>query len=1162
MSVRGSTFQVRGGAVRRSAKASTWLGAFWLLTGLLGCGAATAGAGSFTTPPDPLPEVESWVFVSAPNWDLTEGPTTQGDDPCGTFGNVRFCQLDGVFVEVAIDAGVRHIAWLGNDGDHHYFHNDAGRVFVAEGFGGLLRSIGSGGLPSDPRVAHHAPGARISLLDVEGRWHIAEGAALRTAALPGRVYDAYFETLELGRALVEPGDIYVTTDGGGSFVLEVRPNDPPLYVPGVDPRGRFMSPLTLGDEWFDDVTLARGVALPDADEVRTRRNAHWGGHGYTFAPGVVSFDGEAALSRDRCVSIIEGAPVAPEGTACFVGGAVESVHLPPGTLDASILALDGEVMIVGGQGCPPALCGDAPLVRVVFDADGRPTASPLSVIGTDWPASMVEPPGDAPPYRNSPFIPEPGNVRMRWRSADADLLLAGPTSGPLRAHRLPAPRGDLAFADAAHGVFVSSERVWTTLDGGESWTPVDSSLDVRDAESGAMPRVRCSRDACRVGGMYWLSVAAAHRLRFPAPVARATPSVREAEEPSSLPFSAPEVRHGEVFARLDGTTEVGDLVRLVDGMVRFDDRSNGSVRISWRSRNAPNGMSLLTSSNVAMSGRVRVWAATGSMFAFSAAPVRQLRNVAPPFAVEVATVGGQHHSHQLVHTPSYMRDVAALALPMADGGLVLAFQAGHATEVLELDRQGRRVRTRAYGVLATHRDEYLAVRDGEPGLVLPSHHGGATFFGLGGSEVRLEQFVSPRQPCTGSEEGGGPAMEAVSRWRSAEDTNPDSGTVVFSAHQDGDACWRAIVPAGDPYPPCLSVVDATQSGVRAQCFTSSGVTPLRLGESVSQASIDEIRMRSAAGIHIEGDTLYAWTGLDHPRDGLHRTTIGSGTSGFTEVALPQGLVEGGWVSSLLPGGLLHTNQSLFRIHAGAVEQPDVGPGGIFHAAMGPEGMVMLRGSGVSLGAHWTTAQGQPASALIPVDAHRGGAGVVGLTESGDAVLQLTASWHDSSGGAGLRRWTLSAGGRLTESAQLELQLPSVGGLIRYTDNRDGTFVALSIPGYSETSFVRARGRRFVAAAPSIPSMQSPSEVVTVATPSTGPVVAWRDIPVDGGNDHLRLARLVDGEWQELVPPRRVPPRQQTAVAVADDGRIFLLEVTGDVSLFSLADGVWRLAARM
>ena len=1157
---------------------------------LFGCGgmsAETRGGSEAATSRDSAPP---WVWVDAPSWDEDWGPASTEEGTCGTSGNVRFCRTDNGFREEAIDVELGTLRWLARDGTHHYFRDAEGGVFSATSFSAPLRRIGSNIVPVERRPRLGESGV-VSIVDQEGRVWLASGDSMESRVFAGRAYDAYFATPQSGSVLVEPGDVYESSDGGQTFNLEARPPVPRTALPRRTIQHAATYP-TLAQAWLGDVAFGRGVTLPDVGHAmiaaRLRPIANRSvsatsmGRGWVFASAhsgtsyvkfdserdetvpwkaaVASFDGTTWLAPGHCGP----QPAGDDGdVACLVReGAQELVALPRAAFAAGHLALEGDSLIVGGPDCPPQMCAGAPFVRVEFDSLGNWNATPISIHGAPPSAAVAPSPGDRPRFRNSDWAPAHDAVRLRWTGAERDVLLKGPTEGPWVTRPLPDTRGQLAFADAQHGVFRSAAGTWVTADAGESWTgPVRRVAPSSTDDDGAP--LRCSSVACRVGRFYWLASHAARRLRFPRGNRRIRGApAEEHTRPRSEPPLAPPVRRHETLLPLDAAPWAGFRFATMDGAATIDDRPPGPPEWTWRGRGAPEGASVrFTAPHLNRFADWELLAAAPQLVVF-----RNTWNRPRGEAVElqVLTSQGTHAVHRIEAT---MResDPSTLSLRSSSGGFTVAIQGTHRTALLQLDARGQRVGTRVYGTTRDHRHEYVVVRNEEAGLLLPSLSGAMTFYGVHGTEAVVRPFVSPTAACVTDARATDEALVAVSRWGSSSDSTE---RWIVSEHSGAEACWRSVISKGGWQSRGRLIVEATPAGQRAAWYASHNTTPLLMGDSHVPSLPVRIDVEGGIGLHAQDRLLYAWTGRGHLLSGVFVTDLTGEGHELREVELPVEVIQSRRVSGSLRHGILRSDERLFRAHDQRLELFEPAPGRVVSAAEGPHGWSTLTRAEGRSRARWHGPSGRIWDRVVP-PMEAGGITASWLTDSGTSLVRYGFALHHRAGIVPLERWELTQRGRLVKSAETDIPHPTGGGLSSPRANRDGTYFAMRTRGAGEIHFLRLHRHAFVEAAAPIPTAAEAPLITAFATPSETPIIAWRDVPVDAVDapederpEFLRVASFDGDHWREIVAPRLAPHSSQVAVHITEQARIFLLEITDSLALSELVGGEWREIASL
>lgn len=162
-----------------------------------------------------------WIVVPAPNWHEPPDPSDFATRPdgavCVASSGIRACFAgDELALESYAPApGLWGLRVVGEFRDSWLFHDArAGRHYRALGFTGPLEPLPPIGRQLKTSPWESARPVQISGLDELWVWN---GQRLERADLPGRVLDATFVSANSGLAVVEPGALFSTEDGGGQW---------------------------------------------------------------------------------------------------------------------------------------------------------------------------------------------------------------------------------------------------------------------------------------------------------------------------------------------------------------------------------------------------------------------------------------------------------------------------------------------------------------------------------------------------------------------------------------------------------------------------------------------------------------------------------------------------------------------------------------------------------------------------------------------------------------------------------------------------------------------------------------------------------------------------------------------------------------------------------
>jgi hypothetical protein len=1182
---------------------------------------------------------------------ISTSTRTAADDYCITSASNRACMREGVWREVAMGTGYGWLLLTGRSGEDWVFTDEARRVFVARPFTGALRELpedtpsvsvghawqpparrtvdgtlrvwsGTGFTPlSFPGRVYDAafsqeglgialvePGvvylhdatqqpwapvlqpanAPSSIAELDGAT-LPEGFAALVDAAPGRqrAMDAEFEREVMRAWLTEQMRRFAQLHGVTLpdlvptlrrylLALHVLPSPAGLDIGATAP---------LAHGW-----LAR--AWPDEDREQLFRVSP----DLTFEPLaegpsealLVARDGRETLAlRGACDHDPEESPI--EDLGCFKDASgSHTVQFPPGVACADVLALGSGQLLVGGEDCPASVCGEHLLVR--FDLlQGRAPLDALPV-PIDGEVTLEERRDDLDECyldEDSSFMLPDGNaVRGVVSTAEGDRFLAGPLGGTLRSLPLPA-EGEVAFADAQHGVLVARDSVWSTSDGGESWDAMPPAAPGRFA----LPGPSCSADACRVADRYWMPADLAERLGF-ARTARGPTHEVDAEEQRqpldqvpwrTTPPTHPSLTPSNALVPLRQSPPShwrSRLSRVVGGVVATNPaRPEHTGDFTWRGVTAQgvpyHVETTATDPDTAAPlqfNQHEVLAMTERFVVLLLPAPAPASGAAAPMQLLVVRRNGQSSRHPALIPPVPLNSYDSMTwpLPLPDGGLgVYVFHSGKRW-LLRFSQDGDVVAQRAFPGLRYVRDEAVAWHEGELGLAVSRGAGVARMYLVNGGEREITEPLTPEGPCTTAVNAA--ANRFASTWGSGQPALRRAialtGSWVLSEEHGGRACMRAwaapLTPQFNDGAAGTQLVLATGGALRGWFISAQGTVewPVTFPGVPTPATRSD-SVAPTIGLTATRAGLELWVPwASHPAPaGVSRLTWES--SRFTMHHPQRGEMLVPPVVDARPGFLL-VGRGAFPVVDGVVQPPrDASRGARLLDAVSHEGGVtlvtVLNRSDVRV--DWPGAQREELHADLRVPSTESSRWWARLTSDGQRLVELTAL---PQGGHTLRVHHLRPDGTLQTGPALELDDDTLGTVTQLRVASAGPTVVASIAttagaplhvlGTSRTGAFRPLGH---------PIGTGRCEPNVLALSAAPPRVVWVDCALGTERRSVRVAQLAGSRWREVVPAHALPEGRPSVAAVIDARHgVHVAYVEGGVVVLVTPRGAgWEVVTR-
>lgn len=1233
--------------------------------------------------------VAPWILAEGPHHSVfyvaeEEAP---GGGRCFTSGTARGCYREGAIHDVVLGSGSHWFEPEGRYEETWLFSTERGDLHVADGFTGSLRRVDAPPrtLPVRTRSGRFArltvdgrllrwDGERLEEQALPGRVYAADffgGEGGLALVEPGVVYA--MSDGATWRVISEPTPPPRTVSDVDDSVLPHDVASLRIRAPaersriGPDERSalqrawlvwlldRFAGasrptvPTLLPELQRDlrehglaDVGELAGssnlAALSDGWVVSSLDETIVLGADLGIAARYANFSNFGVVSRDGRYSVRSGSVCPGDADkdarlrdhfsrACFASPEGErTLTLPSGVGCASLVALSGDQLIVGGESCPTELCGTHALVRIDLTqrSDEALTAVPIPL------DAAIEVPA-RPPVRScrtlsrieaSQEIPEADVVRARIETADGHRLLVGSPTGPLRALPGPAARGSVAFADRDHGVWVSDARTWVTEDGGETWRELATEETSSESDVPSLSPPVCSRSACRVGGRFWLAPDTAAQLGL----------AREEslEEPTDAPYfggmwmdaerepwrttapTLPRLIPGDVFVDIapppDRAPLRGGVSQTISGVVaRTPNHVSGPVSLAWRGLRADGTPFTVRVSPRSSEGPVgnaslgRPVALTPSFAVLlhwprEANSANASSTVSP--ALRVVTHGGLTHSVATPFEPGYaygaFEPQAVWSLPLPTGGLGLVVIRAGQRWLVELDSDGVVVHQRMIAGLPIRRDEFLEWQQGELGLTAYGEED-ATFQRVVGGQRTVTRPRTPSGPCLNAPNPR--ARWVGSSWRGpgrgSGGVGTPPGSWVVAEEEDGHSCVRQITAMwrrdrGSLTDNGVAIARSIGGELRATYVAAEGVVPWRVDASrCAECETDGVPRRESPRPTGEVSIARTTSGLELLLLPTRRTPEGEPRWP------PFGRYAYDWDGDRLAARWLVAPAN-WRVFRDLEVAADRSLRGRRHRVSFPDAMsatvVPMDRSAAPVLADVQTPTG---TLRVVADSGEGSRSLVYEPRTGDPVRTMLASPAEarihyvvrfSPDGsvvaehfvraptgrelgpmAVVRVRAVDAAGRLRPATTHSAPMAEFGPFATMEVVPSGREVLVALTGSDGAPHRILRGRlgsRLRDAGAPIPSGTCGGRVLALS--ASPPAVAWTDCPLGNGSPHLRTAELRGREWTQQLRPLPVGESQAGVAAYAHPVRgFFVFFFDGDaVTLTQGTSDGWRTVGRL